>query len=104
MKALQGTAAMEATAVQLQGAMNELEAAANYFESLGMCTQSDQLDHASSIAMGVQELLECLLGRLELNEGPVALETPKPKSKPKPKKKTTKAKPLGKTHLVKRVA
>jgi hypothetical protein len=88
---------MEATVVQLQRAMDELEAVANYFEALGMSTQSDQLDHASSIAMGVQELLECLLGRVELNEGPVALETPKSK----PKKKTTKAKPLGKAHLVK---
>ena len=76
--------------------MDELDAAAGYFEDLGMDTQVELLDAAQEKAEDVKELLECLLGRVYLTGGPEAKKQPKPKPKAK--------KPLGKAHLVKRVA
>ncbi len=62
---LNGTAGMEATAAQLQRAIDALDEAAWYFECLGMDTQSEQLDAAQMKAKDVQDLLGVFLGTVD---------------------------------------
>jgi len=72
---LNGTAGMEATAAQLQRAIDALDEAAWYFECLGMDTQSEQLDAAQMKAKDVQDLLGVFLGTVD-QVGPFDGEKP----------------------------
>lgn len=61
-----GPAGLKKVLAQLQLATDELNEAAFYFERLGLDSQRDQIDAAIDKVENVAEIMEVLLGRVEL--------------------------------------